>query len=480
MNFRTVTVGCALLLAALTLISPGTVSAQYWPAGPRLTVNDVPDASQFEPDIALFSDGSYVVVWATEPILDETKKGIFFQRFSRNDEELGPEQRVTDSFGHQPLPAVRTAADDSFCFVWNYGGLRMRCYDSVGFPRGPELLAVSGPYNELQPLSRLADGSLLLTYAAKARDGAWWFRNDTYARRFSQEGQALSPEVLVNGNNREGSQWHSAAAVRYPDNSSVVFYGSNWSGAYAQRLDPDLSPVGPPIGPHGGLYPNVAMAADGSFVLLSRKYFPEAVILLRLYGPDGLPRSEILQVNTMGVSSSGTAPAVAMAADGSFVVAWRQDGHLFYRPYDSAASPLADQEVIVNDHTVGHFPNAAITPDGGSFLTTWSQEIRRWVSTGWTYDNDVHVQRLTSISGVATIVEDMASAGEIENAGLANGIIALLNKADNLLDTNREASIRTLDAAIRMIEAQRGHGITEAAADRLLAILRNILASFEQ
>jgi phosphoheptose isomerase len=90
-----------------------------------------------------------------------------------------------------------------------------------------------------------------------------------------------------------------------------------------------------------------------------------------------VPLGGEFQVNTYTTSGQGD-PAVAAAADGSFMVVWTSYGldgssnGIFARRFDAAGTPVGASEFRVNSYTTGaqDGPDLAATPTGG-FVVAW-------------------------------------------------------------------------------------------------------------
>ena len=173
------------------------------------------------------------------------------------------------------------------------------------------------------------------------------------------------------------------------DGSFVVVWQSyeqdgSGHGVIAQRYDADGAAAGVEF--IVNVYttssqrdPVVGAADDGSFVVVWRSGNIDGssdAVVGRRFGSDGsgVGGEFLANVYTTGSQRS---PAVSVAADGSFVVAWQsygQDGSgsgVFGRRFDSAANALG-VEFQVNTYTTGpqYSPSAGLAGDG-SFVVAW-------------------------------------------------------------------------------------------------------------
>ncbi len=129
--------------------------------------------------------------------------------------------------------------------------------------------------------------------------------------------------------------------------------------------------------------PRIAARPNGAFVVvfIDRSDFS---VQARLYGADGVALGDQFQVNT--TSSIFLNPAVAMAADGSFVVAWEYPlsgtTDILYRRYAADGTALDAADVTANT-IVGsgarQYPDVAMDP-AGDYVIVWED------NTGGDYD----------------------------------------------------------------------------------------------
>ncbi|HYT89926.1 MAG TPA: hypothetical protein VEL76_14565, partial [Gemmataceae bacterium] len=114
----------------------------------------------------------------------------------------------------------------------------------------------------------------------------------------------------------------------------------------------------------------------------------------RRYTVGGVPLGGEFRVNTTTAGDQNT-PAVAVNADGSFVVVWQSNGQdgggwgIYARRYDAAGNALGG-EFRVNTTTAGDQKTPAVAVDAtGDFVVTWSsngQDGGGWGIYGQRYD----------------------------------------------------------------------------------------------
>jgi hypothetical protein len=154
-------------------------------------------------------------------------------------------------------------------------------------------------------------------------------------------------------------------------------------GVYAQRYNAAGVPQGGefPVNTFtaGNQYsPSVAMDASGDFVIAWVRYGQDysSNIYAQRFNAAGVPQGGELQVNSFPTFQV-RAPAVAMDADGDFVITWNGYGDsssygVCAQRYDVAGVPQGGQ-FLVNPliHSGQPGPTAAMDADG-EFVITWS------------------------------------------------------------------------------------------------------------
>lgn len=145
-------------------------------------------------------------------------------------------------------------------------------------------------------------------------------------------------------------------------------------------------------------------------------------VFARIYNSAGTPISSEIAVNSTIIKAQST-PAVGMAADGSFVIAWQsdaQDGDKFgiFAQRFSAAGAKVGGEILVNQYTTGNqaAPSIAVAADG-QFVVAWEDDrnggdiyARHFSNTGVALSNEILVNTNTA-SGQHTPAVAIDSTG---------------------------------------------------------------------
>ncbi|HYW78710.1 MAG TPA: putative Ig domain-containing protein, partial [Thermoguttaceae bacterium] len=203
-------------------------------------------------------------------------------------------------------------------------------------------------------------------------------------------GVELPLGVMMTGSQQTFVQTPTPSVATDSDGNFVAVWansahdGSGW-GVFAQRFDSDGVPLGDPIGVNvetesDQTYPGVAMDDDGNFVVTWSSLGQDRDgygIYVRRFDAAGEPASGEYRVNTH-TTGNQVFSAVAMDADGDFVITWTSQGQdgsgtgIFAQRFKSTGGFDGD-EFQVNTTSAGNqrFSSVAMADDG-QFLVTWT------------------------------------------------------------------------------------------------------------
>ncbi len=333
----------AMAMAAGLMINslgqPLLTQAQI-PIGDEFQVNTHTTDFQRNTEIAMDSDGDFIVVWDSED-QDGSQKGIFAQQYNSEGIKQGDEFRINSyTSGRQETPSVGMDQNGNFVVAWTGLGadsslysIYAKRYNASGTPQDSEFqinaytTSGAGDVN----IGVAEDGDFVVT---------WKGNNGIYARPYQADGTAVtSAEFMVN---------------------------TDTSGLFAS--------------------PQVAVDSDGDFIItFSRGIFtlvgPSAPfdyeIYARRYNASGTSLGNEFQVNTY-VTDDQRFNQVAQDSEGNFIVTWQSyhqdssyDG-IYAQRYDMSGTPVGS-EFQVNSYTsqTQFSPNVAMDADG-DFVITWS------------------------------------------------------------------------------------------------------------
>jgi hypothetical protein len=284
--------------------------------GGDLAVNATTASDQTTPDVAVNDNGSFVVTWHS--FSSSTLHDVFFQRFNSSGAKIGTQVRANTSTSFSQAEAgIGMDAAGNFVIVWNdyisgssTATIRGQRYNADGAPLGSEFLAVtSTSYPQYGPtVARSRDGKFIVAWLGRPAVG----QSFIYAQAFDSNGEKVGAERLVSEAVTELSSFASVAADR--DGDFVAVWRADDPSDFGFNI----------LGQH--------LAADGS---LQGKNF---------------------RVNMRRIMPHEN-PAVAMDADGNFVVAWQTREDTGYdiraRRYgvDDQAPRVKDSYVDTVSHT---------------------------------------------------------------------------------------------------------------------------------
>lgn len=336
--------------------------------GTEFQVNTFTSGYQSNPAVAIDSNNGFVVTWESAN-QDGNSWGIFAQRYNAAGESEGTEFQVnTHTDDAQQSPGIAMAADGSFAITWqsyeqegSLWGVYVQRFDASGNPVGSEIQVntyTSGSQNSPE-IAMSSDGSFVIVWESSEQDGSDY---GVFARHFDQAGVPLTTEFQVN-----------------------TYTSSRQNNPY------------------------VAMSSEGSFTIAWQSWGQDGSnygIFAQQYDATGVPIDVEFQVNSYTGNSQET-PAIAMSSDGGLVIAWRsidQDGSgngIFAQRY-AAGLPIG-KEFRVNTHMLGHqqAPTVAMANDG-SYLIAWESIDQDGSNYGiFAQSYDVLSSPLTSFSGLA-------------------------------------------------------------------------------
>ncbi|MCC9606604.1 hypothetical protein LOC68_17030 [Blastopirellula sp. JC732] len=285
---------------------------------------DPAEMGQFEPSVAINSDGNYVIVW---------RIGLggapFAQRYNADGEKIGDKISVN--------PYVTT--------------------------------------NNIKPVAAMDDaGNFVIAWSGYGKS---YQERGVFAQRFSSDGVAIGDPIAI-------ATTTSTQVMTIALNNQGEFdvYYANSVGLYVRRFAADGTPAGDAV-----LFstytvsdePSVALDDEGNYVLVWAEDTPDTYandIFGQRYSAAGVPIGDAFVVSSYATSDQ-TAPNVSMTGDGRFVVTWgsdMQDGSgsgIFAQRFAADGTKDGD-EFFVNTTTVyEQFDPAVAINDQGSFVIGW-------------------------------------------------------------------------------------------------------------
>ena len=309
------------------------------------------------------------------------------------------------------------------------------------------LVNVTTSGNQTEPaVAMSASGSYAVVWTSDGgQDGNG---KGVFARLFDSAGNARSAEIRVN--TYFTSDQTQPAVAMAPSGEFVVVWSSNGqdgnsTGVYGQRFDAAGNKVGGEF--HVSVttagkqeQPAIAMAADGSFVVAwsSDNGATTKDIFLRRYDAAGVAIGGEVPANTV-LSEDQIQPSVGVDAAGDFVITWKTldavsgaGKGVSAQRFDSAGVALGG-EFLVNTFVTGDQdkPIVAVAPDG-RFVIAWSSNGQDGSGRG------IYAQRYTALGAPAggefrvnTTTANTQDASSVAIDGAGNFVIAWASKSQD-------------------------------------------------
>jgi hypothetical protein len=378
---------CAVV-AVLVVLAPAAARAERpLRLGTEFQVNTATLGTQraYANPVASDGAGNYIVVWH-----DEQDDTVQAQRLDPNGAPLGGQFRIDTAGGGDP--AVASNATGDFVVAWerfNGGALTdivMRGFNPDGTPKTAETpvnVTTAGQQTH-QWVASDSTGNFDIVWTSP-QDGSGY---GIFGRRFIVPSLApVSGEIPVNSYTTGDQQFPQIAKA--PGGNFVVVWTSagqdgSGPGVFGQSFFSTFEVNGSEFQVNTfttGVQSDaaVAVAPDNSFVVVWRSDDQDGSgsgVFGRRFAPDGIPLTAEFPVNDVTPGNQGGA-AIAMDADGAFVVTWsdgQNDGDsygIFARRFDATGAPQGGQ-FAVNTHTTSSQIRSGIAEGAdGSFLIAW-------------------------------------------------------------------------------------------------------------
>jgi hypothetical protein len=317
-----------LLFALLLLCTAASLRAQL-PLGPQFRVNDNSTPDLMSPRVAINASGDFVVLWYG---FGGSSGGILHaRRFKSDGRPATDDIRVADQIvSTNENLELATQDDGSFLVVFSVSGaLKVRRFAPDGTLLLDEQVVRDSPYVPQASISARSDGRFVVAWSL--------FSGEVSARVFSPDGAPLGP--VVTADTTGGPKFGPRVAMGPQGDFVVVwltFLGADPSsgrllGSFqAQRYGPGSRPRGEKIlvSDHYGGSIHVAKDGAGNFLVIWSEV-PNA----GGGGPHGIQGQRFSAAGALLGTALPLVPsfttgytALAMAPDGSFVIAWDSPG----------------------------------------------------------------------------------------------------------------------------------------------------------
>jgi hypothetical protein len=356
--------------------------------------------AQEQPAVAMNADGDAVGAWQSNQ--DGSSYGIYAQRYSESTPDTAPPIVSDMLFQNEPVApgellvgvaSLTLNFSEEMSVVGGTGGA-----GSATNPANYRLLR-----NGLDVSSQIASAAFALNTASRKFEAILTFSSLLAPGEYSLSARdalldvagnaldgdlngaaggdftrpfAVSPEFRVNSTTP--NEQRRPAIASDADGDFVVVWESalqdgNGYGIYAQRYNRAAIPQGPEFRVNATTSlsqtePSVAMDADGNFVVVWSGNVPldSNGIAMQRFNALGVPQGGEVRVNTFTTSVQDQ-PAVAMDANGNFVVVWSRAGvgaqpQIFAQRFNAAGVQQGSEFVVETDSSFQ--PSVAMDADG--------------------------------------------------------------------------------------------------------------------
>lgn len=387
--------------AAMVVLSVLMLGAAAWsegpvPAGDQFQVNTSTFSQQMLASVAADALGNFVVVWTSQQSQgdDDSGRSIQGQRYDSSGAPVGGEFQInTYTTYTQDEPEVAMDSQGNFVVVWSGGGtdtsssgISGQRFDSDGNPVGGQFQvntyttdSQDRPAVAMDPL-----GNFVVVWESYGSDGTDDDYNSIQGQLYDSDGDPVGGEFQVN--TITSSRQEDAAVTADGQGNFIVVWESQLTTLKGQLYDDSGAAVGGEFRVDSTGYgdrPDVAADSLGNFVVAWEAAeaggvdTSERSIEAQRFDAAGNAVGGQFQVNTY-TTEEQTEAIVAMAPQGDFVVVWRSYGSdtSYYfsvqaQYYDSAGDSVGDQFEVNSYTTFSHFAPFAAMDGQGNFVVVW-------------------------------------------------------------------------------------------------------------
>jgi hypothetical protein len=356
--------------------------------------------------VALDGDGDYVVVWQGETSPGSGIFNVFGRQFTAEGApSVNGQFQINTTAATEELnmskPSVAMDSTGNFIVTWASGNgsnddIYARRYSASGSAlTGQFLVSSASPSTtrENRPTIAMSPAGRFVIAWASNQDLSGSTAENIFARAYDSAGSEIRSTFVVN-TTLEGRQ--SNASVAMDGNGDFVIawdsvttgVGSSQDGSdfgvYARRFlstgDGSEFLVNATATTGQQRSPSVAIDHTGNFVVVWHDNpslnAAAADVYGQRYASNGGTLGSRFLINSETISGTQRNAAVAMDADGDFVVTWESNGSGNYEVYRKSFTELGvavGPESVVNTFITGNQTNSAVSMDAdGDFVVVWT------------------------------------------------------------------------------------------------------------
>ena len=349
----------------------------------KLTISDQgATGERHDPTLSAEPSGAFVVCWMD-------KRNLNYDIYARTVTSYGFLQQESDSVNDdssgakQMSPKIATKSDGGFIVVWedfrnNRSDIYLKRFDSDGEPLGDDLRVNDDSGNIYHGLPDIAcdkSGNSVAVWE-DAREGL-----DIYAQLVDHSGNLIGENFKVNADS--GTDLHNNPSCDMsPSGDFVVVWAArqgNGQNVYARLFESDGQPkdtcfkINDDHQEVDHSCPEVSLDSSGNFMVAwEDERDGQDWIYLQRYSRDGTGLGANFAVHSGKTNSSQRDPDLDLSQTGEFVVVWVESHEVRAQRYDSSATPIGINIVIVdNPSSFPENPQVKMTDDG-YFVVTWT------------------------------------------------------------------------------------------------------------
>ena len=329
---------------------------------PEFHVNSETTNMQQGAATAVLQDGSLLVVWESQHE-EYDAYGVYLRRFDAECQALGPETGVDEwTIGDQDSADVAVLSDGRFVVVWesqykdpptfeypDYSlGIGARLFNADGTPVGAEFSVNTYiDYGQVRPrVASFSSGGFIVVWDSWEQDGS---DSAVVGQRFDAEGNKVGEEFIATVETF-GSQEDPAVAVLNDDGFVVAWQSWANDQIRTRRFAANGTPLGDEVVASTKDMakkrdPAFAPMPDGGFVIVWQYHesSPKYSIRQRRYGDDGSPQGPPENIDLYSNAHKDSSPSTTKLAGGGWLVAW-QSHQLEGFPLDDIYAQRYDAE----------------------------------------------------------------------------------------------------------------------------------------
>jgi hypothetical protein len=393
--------------------------------GNLIHVNTYTTSNQFLADVGFAGDGSFVITWNGQGSSDDY--GIYAQIYDSIGAPIGDNFLVnTYTADPQFNPEIGVAPDGSFVITWmgpgdlDDLGIYAQQFSSKGVAIGSNFLVNSDTVGVVsyQDIDFAADGSFIIGWTQEETGTS---HLGAFVQRYDSAAAPIKGNIQVSDSTRD-SPYFLALGVASDGSFVVTWTGVGkdsfgQSAVFARQFDNSAAPIAPSflVGFAADAAPDIAVVADGSYVITweTQPTPSDRDVVAQAFDSAGSTRSDLLPVASY-TTSSQSGPKVASSYDGSFVITWYGSGAnddnlgVFAQLYtfNPAAAPIVD--FTATD------PTAVLEDSGAVTLPGWASFDPRLVRSA------TFTVVVTSGAGILESTPTINNKGDLSYTPAAN------------------------------------------------------------